>query len=36
LGGIFAVFAEGRYRDIGGDYDRDGWAVYAGLNLVLD
>jgi opacity protein-like surface antigen len=36
LGGLFAVFAEGRYRDIGGDYDRDGWAVYAGLNLVLD
>jgi hypothetical protein len=36
LGGIFAVFAEARYRDIGGDYDRNGWAGYVGLNLVLD
>lgn len=36
LGGLFALFAEGRYRNIGGDYDRDGWAAYVGLNLVLD
>lgn len=36
FGGIFAVFAEARYRDIGGDYDRDGWAGYVGLNLVFD
>jgi hypothetical protein len=35
LGGLFAVFAEGRYRDIGGEYDRDGWAGYVGLNIVL-
>jgi hypothetical protein len=36
FGGLLSIFAEGRYRDVTGDFDRRGWAGYLGLNLRLD
>ncbi|MCA9727791.1 MAG: outer membrane beta-barrel protein [Candidatus Eisenbacteria bacterium] len=36
LGQLLSVFAETRYRDVTGEFDRRGWAGYVGLNLRLD
>jgi len=35
LGQLVEVFGEGRYRDVTGDFGREGYALYAGLNLRL-
>jgi hypothetical protein len=35
LGSTFELFGEGRYRRVGGDFARDGFAGYVGLNLRL-
>jgi hypothetical protein len=35
LGRLVEVFGEGRYRDVTGDFGREGYALYAGLNLRL-
>lgn len=36
VGDLIEIFGEGRFRRIEGDFERDGFAGYVGLNLILD